>query len=78
MDENISIWKLGLTVMSVRDTDDRNRTCERFGWDDLMPGVELPREEDARLRQEWLPNSGPRSIKEFDQAGARPAEHGHD
>lgn len=35
MDENISLWKLGLTVISVGNTDDGNGICEWFGWDEI-------------------------------------------
>ena len=77
MYEDISIWKLRLAVMSVGDTDDRNRVCDWFGCNGFVPGVELPREEDTRLRQELLPRSRPWSMKEFVQTGARLAEQRH-
>lgn len=58
MNENVSIGKTGLTVVSIGDTDYSNRICEWFRGDSLIPSVQLPRKEDARLGQELFPRCG--------------------
>ena len=55
MNENVSIGKTGLAVVGIGDTDYSNRICEWFCGDDLMPSVQLPRKEDARLGRELFP-----------------------
>lgn len=70
MDKDVTIWNVGLGVMSIGYTDNRNRSvCERQSWNRFMPTVKHLCEEDARPGPESLPRSWSLSMKESVKTG---------
>lgn len=67
--QDISVWNVELSIMSIGDADDRNRISEWCSWNGPMPTVKRLREEHARLGPELLPWSGSLSVKELFETG---------
>lgn len=64
MDENVAIWDSGLTVVSVRDADNRYRIYHGLGAKRTGPGIEFASEVDARPLNELLPGTWARTIQD--------------
>jgi hypothetical protein len=71
VNQDISVWNVDLSIMSIGDADDRDWISEWCSWNGFMPTVKLPREEHARFGPELLPWSRSLSVKELFEA-----EHG--
>jgi hypothetical protein len=57
MDEDVSIMDVGLGVVGIGDTDNRDTFCEWRSWNRLLPTIKHFCEEDTRSGAKILPTS---------------------